>query len=208
MRDSLPTRRAIVYASLAFMATTLLLGGCDGPSAATGSSAKPTSIAPTQLRPVASIQELMEAIVDPSADAVWDSVGVSLTKDGTVNHQPKDEEEWKQVRLHAVALVEATNLLMMEGRRLVPQGGKIADDGEEGVLSTETAEQLLKSEHATFVQFAEALHEVSERMLKAVDARQPAEMLAIGEQMDQVCETCHMTFWYPKAPLWKMSVSK
>lgn len=34
-------------------------------------------------------------------------------------------------------------------------------------------------------------------MLKAVDQKNVKDMLDVGEQMDTVCESCHMTFWYP-----------
>jgi hypothetical protein len=178
-----------------------LLSGCNQSPPVT-----PATVASTPPFKVhASVQELMEAIVDPSADGVWDSVGTVVTKTGTINRQPHTPEEWKQVRLHAVALLEATNLLMMDGRRLVPDGGKILDEGEEGVLTTAEGEQLLKTEHATFVQFAGALNEVAAQMLKAIDAKQPEAMVQAGETMDEVCESCHLKFWYPRQPIWRVS---
>jgi hypothetical protein len=149
----------------------------------------------------------MEAFVDPHGDGVWDSVGITISAKGTVNHQPHTDAEWKQVRLHAVALIEATNLLAMEGRRLVPEGGKIADDGEQSVLTTAAGEELLKRDHATFVGFAHALHDVGEEMLKAIDAKNPETMMTVGEAMDEVCEACHTKFWYPNQAVYKISTS-
>jgi hypothetical protein len=164
--------------------------------------------ASSPLKVSASVQELMEAIVDPSADAVWDSVGTTLTQKGAINHQPHTPEEWKQVRLHAIALIEATNLLMMDGRHLVREGGKIADEGEQGVLTTVAAEQVYQNEHATFVQFASALNAAAAQMLTAIDGQQPEAMLSAGEVMDEVCESCHMKFWYPNQAVWKVSTSE
>jgi hypothetical protein len=190
----------------ALSATTLLLGGC-GQSASTAKSPTPAATS-APIAVYASIQELMEAIIDPAADGIWESVGTTLTQKETVNYQPRTDEEWKQVRLHTIALMEATNLLAMEGRRLVPVGGKILDEGADGVLSTAEAETLLKTDHATFVQFARALNDVSGQMLKAIDAKQPEAMMTAGEAMDGVCEGCHTKFWYPHQIVWKVSKSE
>jgi hypothetical protein len=195
-----PVRLELI-ACTAMSVAMLLLSGCNQAPPVAQSTALPAS--PFKVH--ASVQELMEAIVDPSADAVWDSVGTVVTKAGSIDHQPQTPEEWKQVRLHAIALIEGTNLLMMDGRRLVPEGGKILDEGEEGVLSTAEAEQMLKSEHGTFVQFASALNDVAVQMLKAIDAKQPEAMVQAGEAMDEVCESCHLKFWYPRQAIWRVS---
>lgn len=183
-----------------------VLAGCGKPAPPVSAAVASTSALPP-FKTTASVQELMEAIVDPSADGVWDSVGATISKGGVENHQPRTDDEWKKVRLHAVALIEGTNLLMMEGRRLVPEGGRIADDGADGVLKTEDAEQRLKTERAAFVQFALALNEVGVKMLRAIDAKQPEAMIEVGEQMDEVCESCHMRFWYPNQAVWTISQS-
>jgi hypothetical protein len=145
----------------------------------------------------ASVQDIMEAIIDLNADEVWDSVGTTITLKGVDERQPHTDAEWRKVRLHAIALIEGTNLLMMDGRRLVPEGGHIADEGAQGVLTTAEGEKKLKEEHAAFVAFAGALNDTATRMLKAIDARQVDQMVEIGTEMDEVCENCHIAFWYP-----------
>ena len=200
--------RRSMHRTLAIIAVAAAaLAGCGGPIANDTDSESEQPNAPS-IRVFASIQELMEGIVDPNADAVWDAVGVTLTPDGSVEHRPQSDEEWRQLRLHAVALVEATNLLMMAGRRIVPDGGKIADEGEEGVLSTVEAENLFKTQNAAFVQMAAALHDVAEKMVTAIDSRRTDEILEVGETLDQVCESCHTTFWYPRQPVYRMTRSE
>src|SRR5262245_48920274 len=80
----------------------------------------PTPAAPPYAT-TASIQELMQAIVDPSADKVWESVGTTVTAKGADERRPRTDEEWQEVRNGVVALLESTNLLMMPGRRIVPE---------------------------------------------------------------------------------------
>jgi hypothetical protein len=157
--------------------------------------------APTPMPPpfqiTASIQELMDAVIDPAADALWDSVSIVSSMKGTEFHQPKTDEEWQEARRHAIALIEGTNLLIMDGRKLVAQGSVVLDQNIQGVLSAEEGQKKLDSQHAAFVQFARALRETGVQMLAAIDKRDASEMMNAGAAMDGVCEGCHLTFWYP-----------
>lgn len=146
---------------------------------------------------MASIQELMDAVIDPSADALWDSVSIIETAKGTVFHQPHSDEEWQEARRHAIALVEGTNLLVMDGRKLVAPGSPVLDQGTSGVLSAEEGQKKFDAQHATFVQFSRALREAGTQMLAAIDKKDPTGMMNAGAAMDGVCESCHLTFWYP-----------
>lgn len=152
---------------------------------------------PPAFQIMASIQELMDAVIDPSADALWDSVSITTTPKGTVFHQPKSDEEWREARRHAIALIEGTNLLVMDGRTLVAPGSPVLDQGTSGVLSAEAGQKLFEAQHPTFVQFASALRETGTQMLTAIDKKDPAGMMNAGAAMDGVCESCHLTFWYP-----------
>jgi hypothetical protein len=158
---------------------------------------QPQSTTQQAFKLTASIQEIMASIVDPAADTLWESVGSTSSAKGFEVREPRTDEEWQQKRRSAITLIESTNLLMMEGRRIIPVGGKMADEGLPGVLNAAEAQQHLDAQRATFVQFASALHEVGEKMLKAVDAKNPAAMVEVGTAMDEVCESCHTTFWYP-----------
>jgi hypothetical protein len=146
---------------------------------------------------MASIQELMDAIIDPSADALWDSVSITATAKGTIFQQPHSDEEWQQARRHAIALIEGTNLLVMDGRRLVSPGSPVLDQGTSGVLSADEGQKLFDAKHPTFVQFARALREAGTQMLTAIDKKDPTGMMNAGAAMDGICENCHLTFWYP-----------
>jgi len=157
----------------------------------------PPAPPPSAILIMASIQELMDAVIDPSADALWDSVSITTSKKGTVFHQPHTEEEWQEVRRRAIALIEGTNLLVMDGRKLVAPGSPVLDQGTSGVLSAEEGQKKLDSQHPTFVQFAKALREAGTQMLTAIDKKDATDMMNAGAAMDGICESCHLTFWYP-----------
>src|SRR6185295_15354074 len=59
--------------------------------------------------PAATIKDLMQSIVDPSADQVWNAVTTVQTAAGTVDTAPKTDEDWLKVRHGAVGLSEGAN---------------------------------------------------------------------------------------------------
>jgi hypothetical protein len=130
-------------------------------------------------------------------------VSTSVTSAGIEEKQPRTAEEWSEVRKQALILTEAANLLLMDGRHVAREGNQLEDHGTEGNLSAEESEQAIKADRVTFETFAKALRDVGKAMLVAADDRKPQGILDAGDTMDQVCEGCHLKFWYPgqKIPL-------
>jgi hypothetical protein len=141
----------------------------------------------------ASIKELMDAEVDPSADAIWESVYTRISTVGREDHEPRTPEEWQAVRRSTLTLIEATNLLVMEGRRIAPADAP----REPGELSTQALQKGLDANHDAFVGFAQALRQVALKTLDAVDAKNPQRVFDAGGEIDEACEACHVVFWYP-----------
>lgn len=144
-----------------------------------------------------STQDLMRHLIEPSAEAPWESVSTSVSAEGVEEKHPRMDEEWFAVRSHAVTLMEAANLLGVPGRKVIAQGQAMADEGVQGVISAAEVQTKMDSQHGQFKQFAQLLHSVSADMLKAIDTRSVQGTLDAGEAIDSACESCHMAFWYP-----------
>ena len=110
---------------------------------------------------------------------------------------PIKDEEWAEVRRHAIILAESANLVLMEGRHVAREGKVLEDHGTPGNLTAEQSEQAIAADRATYEGFGQALHDVGAAFLKAADERNPQGILDAGETMDRVCEGCHLKFWYP-----------
>lgn len=169
------------------------LCGCEKQVDAPATASAPSS----SFKVTASIQDIMRHEIEPAAEALWNSVSTVVTETGTEEHQPRTEEEWLAARSHAVTLMEASNLIVMDGRKVLLPGQTMADEGVQGVLPATEVQAKIDANRAQFVQFAHLLHDVGERMLKAVDLKDVQRMLDAGEQIDAACESCHMAFWYP-----------
>ena len=151
--------------------------------------------APQALRPTATIKDIMDSIVDSNSDFLWESVATVVTRAGTEERQPRTDEEWAEARRHAVALVEAPNLLMMEGRQVANPGQKA--DNPEVELGPEEILKTINEDRQAFNGFAHGLQDTANEMLKAIDARNPEGMVDAGEKIDTACENCHLKYWYP-----------
>jgi cytochrome c5 len=143
------------------------------------------------------IKDLMDSIVDPSADVVWGAVGTVVDQDGAHETFPKTQEGWLNVRRAAIRIVEGANLLMMSGREAAPPGSKSEAPGVE--LEPPEITVLIRKKRTSFDAFARALQAVGAEAVRASDAQDTAALLDIGGRMQDVCESCHQTFWYPGA---------
>jgi hypothetical protein len=143
------------------------------------------------------IKDVMESMIDPSADTLWGAAGTVIDKQGTKDLAPKTQEEWLDVRRAAVRIIEGANLLMMPGREAAPAGTKSEAPGVELEPAEITA--LIKKKRKSFDGFAKALQALGLEARQASEAKNVPLLEDIGGRMEDVCESCHQTFWYPQA---------
>jgi hypothetical protein len=145
----------------------------------------------------ASIQELMQAIVDPSADALWESVSSTVTAQGVEDKRPESDDDWQHLRHLALTLSEAGNLLAME-RPVVAHPGKALEDAHiTATLSAPEIQKRIDADRPAFNAHALTLQAAAQRTLKAIDDRDIDAFMQAGAQLDQACEACHRRYWYP-----------
>ena len=152
-----------------------------------------------QYLPTVAIRDLMIAMIDPSADVVWEAVSTTDTATGVEERAPSTDEEWLEVRRGAIQLLEAGNLLLMPGRPVARPGAKSFAPGVE--LEPEEIGVLIAKDRASWNAYARALHAAGTRALEAIDERDAPKLFAVGELIEHACEGCHSAFWYPNQPL-------
>jgi len=148
-----------------------------------------------QYQPAATVKDLMQSIVDPSADLVWNAVTTVQTAKGTVDKAPQTPEEWLKVRHGAVGLSEGANLLMMPGRHVAQAHEKSDTPGVE--LEPAEMEVLINKDRAAFNQRAKALHEAGMAAVAAADAKDAQKLFEKALEDERACENCHSHYWYP-----------
>jgi cytochrome c556 len=158
----------------------------------------PKSDAPAaQYLLTATVHDLMEGLIDPSADTLWDSVAYIASAAGIEDRQPRSAEEWQAVRTSAVNLIEAANLLSMPGRIVANDPPDHPAQPGPGELSHAEIQKRIDATHAGFVQFARGLQSAGLEALAAIDAKNSQKLMDSGTTIDNACEACHVTYWYP-----------
>lgn len=142
----------------------------------------------------ATIREIMESMMMPSADAVWDSVAYIATAQVIIDAKPETEEDWQKLRWSAVTMAEASNALLIPGRR-VDQPGVVADSPEE--LDPDTIQAMIDNDRQAWVTYANAMHAVAMEIIRVIDARDVDGVSEVGGTIYDACEGCHLQFWYP-----------
>jgi hypothetical protein len=169
-----------------------LLSGCAAPA-----PEQPPAPAAPPFRPVATIREVMNSVIDPSVDEVWNAVK-SVVDDGRLTeHAPVKDEEWAEVRRHALIVSEAANLLLMQNRPVAPAGAPSLAPGVE--LTPEEIRALIDKNPDGWNFYVQELQDSLTPALAAIDAKDSQALFDVGEKIDTTCENCHSVFWYPNA---------
>lgn len=115
----------------------------------------------------------MHDIVIPHAEVVWDSVGTVVTAEGTEETAPRTEADWYAVESSATTLMEAGNLLLIEGR--------VQDTGD-------------------WEDWALALSVAAESVRKAARDRDPEAVFMRGGDLFEACQGCHFSYRFEDDP--------
>ena len=119
------------------------------------------------------VGQLMHDVVYPRADDVWKSVGTIITEQGVEEIRPRTDLEWEVVHSGARTLMEAGNLLMMEGR---------AKDNDK------------------WMEHCRRLIEGAAAVLESAEAYDADAVFERGELIYNACQGCHWEYRYEDDP--------
>lgn len=200
------TRRILPRLTVCASCVTIVLAlGCSNSSAPKPEPAKESpAIDPLkpqvlwgEMKPVVSVKELMKYTIDPVSDNIFNAVGSELTKNGMVDREPKTDEDWEKIQSGAVSLAEAIYLLKVP-REFTPPGDLNNSTGPDAVeLSPEAIKAKVLRDPVEWNARIEALRNASLSVMEIVKKRDVKAMWDAGEFLDQACEACHRSYWYP-----------
>jgi hypothetical protein len=124
--------------------------------------AAPVAQPPTP--PVATVKQIMNAIVMPHATVIYDAVGSVSTAAGVVETAPRNDKDWESVANSAAALVESGNLLLVSGRAV---------------------------DHEGWVELTREFMKQAQLALTAAQARKPDDVFTAGGDLNVTCDQCH-----------------
>lgn len=176
---------------LALGTTIALVAACT-----TRQPEAPPAPARTAQVPIGTIRDLMKQIVDESAQAVFDSVAVTVSASGTEKGQPNTQEEWDALEHSALRLAEVPNLLKVPGRRVARPDEENTSAGPTELPPIQIQAKIAENQ-ALFDKYADDLQNVAKEALGDVKAKNVQGLFDVGAKIDVACENCHLDFWYP-----------
>lgn len=135
-------------------------------AARTASRARPASSV-AAIAPVASVKQIMKAIVNPAAQAVFSSVSTVETAKGIEEKAPQTDQEWEAIGNSAAALAESGNLMLVDGRAV--------DRGD-------------------WVTYSKAMIDSSKAALKATQTKNANALFEAGGTIYESCDNCHKRY--------------
>ena len=167
------------------------------PAAPTAATA-PRAASGSPYKMVNSIQDIMEGVIAPAADVLFDAVATDITSAGVVEKRPRTDDDWEHVEAAAIALVEGPNMIKMPGRRVARPGEPTKSEGPDAPeLTPEEIQAKINANRALFIKYANELQDQAIRALDIVRKKDADGLFNIGEDIDQACEACHLEYWYP-----------
>ena len=149
------------------------------------------------LTPVVSVKELMEHMIDPIADNIFDAVWWDNTAQGVVEHKPTTDEDWEKVKIGATTIVEGIELLKIP-RPFAPPGDVNDSLGPNPPeLSPIQIQAKLDKDPVLWVAKIQALRNVGLEVLEIVKKKDTNALWQAGGDLDDACEACHLEYWYP-----------
>lgn len=163
----------------------LVLSACNG--------GRPS---PSPIEMNAAIKDIMDSMIDPSGDFLFESVAEIADEHGITQKAPRTDDEWKDVRNRAFVLFEGMNLVMMEGRKVAKPGDK--SNFPEVELEPDQIQKLIDDDRPSFIRRAKKLQDAAALALAAADVKDAKALFGAIEHVDRACENCHLHYWYPK----------
>ena len=114
------------------------------------------------------VHDLMAYVLDPAAEAIWDSAGFVITEEGETNLAPTNQEGWDKVKHGAKVISESSYLLSMPERAV---------------------------DQAQWVALSIALKGMGEKAFKAAENEDSEALFEIGAELYQICVACHQIYW-------------
>jgi hypothetical protein len=159
------------------------------PEAAATPAAEPS----VQFNTSLSVKELMNGLVNPNARQLWSGVSYVETEQGAVETIPQTQEDWDQLRTNAMALIEASNALMLPGRSIDTSENVVTPDFQ---YTPNEIEQLLAEDPDTWIINLQNLQDYTLQTLETINRKDILGFTERGALINEACQSCHAQYWY------------
>jgi hypothetical protein len=149
-------------------------------------------------KPVVQVQ--MQTKVNPMGLALWDITNPAIGDDGNLDPKKISAAQWARLLEIGKALEEAGRTLATTGGVVAAlPGAKLQDEGKAAAASKAAdVQRFLDAKPAVFRTHALALQKTGASVVTAATRKDLKILSDVSNGLDEVCEKCHVIFWYPQ----------
>lgn len=167
------------------VAPALLLGGCQKQG--------------QEPAPKATLHEVMKKEVDKLGDDVWAVGNAHINGDAGLDGASMSEADWAKLAAAATSLRQAALDVVNLPKPIVvvKPGTKIAYEDTSWGDSAASVQANVAQDQQGLLNLANALAEHSGEIATAAGKHDAATAGRLINELDGVCESCHVKYWYP-----------
>lgn len=145
------------------------------------------------------LHEVMKDEVDTRADVVWAIGNAHINGDAGIDAASMTDDDWKKLAAAAVDLQQAALHIaaLKEPIVIVKPGESIADESVPGGDTKESVKANVDKDPDGLRDHANSLAQDMADLATAANKHDAKTAGPIINQLDGVCESCHLEFWYP-----------
>jgi len=148
--------------------------------------------------PQLTLHEIMTNEIDVRADEVWEIGNAAIDDGANIDPARMSEADWEKLASSSAALRQAAlDLANLDPVVVVRPGVKIADEGVPGGDSGAEVQANIDRDPQGLKDMASTLAAHMGELASAAQERDAARAGPLINQLDSVCEACHLDYWYP-----------
>ena len=179
------------FAPLAFASALLILSACSNDTAA-----PPTD---EEEETAATLHEVMVEQIDQHADELWEISNTALNETAGIDPSLLTDAQWDEMAMRAGEVEKgARTLAAMDPIVVARPGVKISDEDIEGGHSAAQVQGFVDADPQLFRDLSDTLAGHMAQIVTASRNRDAEALAPLVDQLDGVCESCHLNYWYPE----------
>lgn len=147
----------------------------------------------------ADLHDLMKNTVAVQTQIIWDVSNEAQDDQGNPDASKLAAADWTKIIAAAGKVRQAAETLARADHVLAaPPGVKIEGEGNPDVAGAKQVQASLDANPSAFRARSQELTASMDQIVTAAKAKDAAKLFEVAGALDQVCESCHMQFWYPE----------
>jgi len=145
------------------------------------------------------LHDLMKNVVAQQTQVIWDVGNRAQDEQGNPDAAKLSADDWSKLIDAAGKVREVAQTLAHSEHILAAAPGvKIDGEGNPDARGAKQVQAALDANPKEFQALSQALATSMDQVAAAAKARDAAQLFDVSGALDQVCENCHVKFWYPE----------